>query len=133
MKAGGKLIDGHHKKIRRKGAALVNSPMRGGVRRLTINKDGEGRSGNAGMDKANEGGRETHPVESRSNEVPIEAIKGFSKVKLKEESLMLPTLQVEGMDDLLGNNYVGRDMPILNKSSLGMADVLGKMGLKSIR
>ena len=104
-----------------------------GVRRLTINKDGEGRSGNAGMDKANEGGRETHPVESRSNEVPIEAIKGFSKVKLKEESLMLPTLQVEGMDDLLGNNYVGRDLPILNKSSLGMVDVVGKMGLKSIR
>ena len=85
------------------------------------------------MDKVNEGGQETHPVESHSNEVPIEAIKGFSKVKLKEESLMLPTLQVEGMDDLLGNNYVGRDMPILNKSSLGMADVLGKMGLKSIR
>ena len=133
MKADGKLIDGHHKKLRPKGAALANSPMRGGVRRLTINKDGEGRSGNGGMDKANEGGRETHPVESRSNEVPIEAIKGFSKVKLKEESLMLPTLQVEGMDDLLGNNYVGRDMPILNKSSLGMADVLGKMGLKSIR
>jgi len=70
---------------------LANTPMRG-VRRLTINKDGEGRSGNVGMDKVNEGGQETHPVESHSNEVPIEAIKGFSKVKLKEESLMLPTL-----------------------------------------
>ena len=106
MKADGKLIDGHHKKLRRKGAALVNSPMRGGVRRLTINKDGEGRSGNAGMDKANEGGRETHPVESRSNEVPIEAIKGFSKVKLKEESLMVSSLERERVDNFLSDNDI---------------------------
>ena len=133
IQTNGEFINGDHKEIGREGATLADATLGRERSRLTVNQNREGRSGNAGMDKVNEGGRETHPVESRSNEVPIEAIKGFSKVKLKEESLMLPTLQVEGMDDLLGNNYVGRDMPILNKSSLGMADVLGKMGLKSIR
>ena len=36
------------------------------------------------------------------------------------------------MDDFLGNDNVGRNMPILDESSLGMINVVGKVRLQSI-
>ena len=42
-----------------------------------------------------------------------------------------PSLKGEGVDNLLGNNYVGEDMPILNKGSLGLVNIIGEMRLQS--
>jgi hypothetical protein len=60
----------------------------------------------------------TKAAEGSMNELPIQAIKGFSMVKLEEKSLLVPSLKAEGVDDLLGDNDVGRNVPILDKSSL---------------
>ena len=42
-----------------------------------------------------------------------------------------PSLKGEGVDNLLGNNYVGEDMPILNKGGLGLVNIIGEMRLQS--
>ena len=84
------------------------------------------------MNQANETGLKTQTPKHSINEIPLQAIEGFSKVQLKEESLLGPSLKGEGVDNLLGNNYVGEDMPILNKGSLGLVNIIGEMRLQSI-
>jgi hypothetical protein len=98
--------------------------------RLTIDKDGEGRGGNAGINK--EVGRKAHSAKGSCNEIPIKTVEGFSKIKLKKENLVHLTLQMEGVDNFLSDDNIGRNMPVLNKSSLGVIDVVGKIGFKSI-
>ena len=58
--------------------------------------------------------------------------KALARSSLKEESLLGPSLKGEGVDNLLGNNYVGEDMPILNKGGLGLVNIIGEMRLQSI-
>ena len=41
-----------------------------------------------------------------SNEIPLKSIKSFGKVELKNESLLLPILKGEGVDDFLRNHNV---------------------------
>ena len=54
LQADRKLIDGNHKKVRRQGASLTYTTLRGeGFSGLTIDEYGEGGSRDAGMDKAN--------------------------------------------------------------------------------
>ena len=81
------------------------------------------------MNKINEVGLKSKAIEGSSNEFPIQAIKGFSKVKREKESLLVPSLEVKGVDDLLGNNNVRRNMPVLHKSSLGVVNEVGEVGL----
>ena len=85
------------------------------------------------MNKANEVVMKSQTSKSINNEVPVETIEGFSKVKLEEESLLGPTLEMERMNNFLGDNNIGRNMPIRDKSSLGVVNVVGKMRLKPIR
>jgi hypothetical protein len=125
LKANGELINGHNKKVGREGVALADSPL-GGERsgQLTINKDGEGRSRNAGMDEPNEISKEPHYVECSSNEIPVEAVEGLSKVEFKKETIVVPTPKVEGVDDFLSDDNIGRNMPVLE---------VGEMRFMSIR
>jgi hypothetical protein len=119
LKANGELINGHNEKVGREGAALADSPL-GGERsgQLTINKDGEGQSRNACMDEPNEISKEPHSVERSGNEIPVEAVEGLSKVEFKKETIVVPTLKVEGVDDFLSDDNIGRNMHILNESHL---------------
>jgi hypothetical protein len=39
---------------------------------------------------------------------------------------------MEGVDNLLSDDNIGRNMPVLNQNSLGVVDVVGKIGFKSI-
>ena len=67
--------------------------------------------------------------ESRGNEIPVQPIKGFSKIKFKEESLLVPSLEGKGVNNFLGDNNVGRNVHVLNKSSLGLVNVGRVVGL----
>jgi hypothetical protein len=84
------------------------------------------------VNKIDEVGLKTKAVEGNSNELPIQVIKGFNKVKLEEESLLVPSLKAEGVDDLLGDNDVGRNVPILDKSILGVINEVGEMRFEPI-
>jgi len=133
-KANGELINGHNKKVEREGAALEDSPL-GGERsgRLTINKDEECQSRNAGVDEPTEISREPHSIERSSNEIPVEAVEGLSKVEFKKETVVFPTPKVEGVDDFLSDDNIGRNMPILNENRLGVVNEVGETRFKSIR
>ena len=84
------------------------------------------------MNQANETGLETQTPKHSINESHSKRSKALAKSSLKEESLLGPSLKGEGVDNLLGNNYVGEDMPILNKGGLGLVNIIGEMRLQSI-
>jgi len=113
----------------------VDSPL-GGERSgwLTINKDGEGRSRNAGVDEPTEISREPHSVERSSNEILVEAVEGLSKVEFEKKTIVVPTPKV-GVDDFLSDtdDNIGRNMPILNENRLGVVNEVGETRFKSIR
>jgi len=44
------------------------------------------------MYEADKAGMEAKVSKRRSNEVPFQSVKGFSQIKLKEESLIVPSL-----------------------------------------
>jgi hypothetical protein len=46
---------------------------------------------------------------------------------------VVPTPKVEGVDDFLSDDNIGRNMPILNESRLGVVNEVGEMRFKSIR
>jgi hypothetical protein len=85
------------------------------------------------MDEPNEISKEPHSIERSSNEIPVEAVEGLSKVEFKKETIVVPTPKVEGVDDFLSDDNIGRNMPILNESRLGVVNEVGEMWFKSIR
>ena len=113
------FVNGDDKKIGRKGTALADTFLRRERRRrLTIHQDRESGGRDARSNEANEVGVEPKASESRGNEIPVQPIKGFSKIKFEEESLLVPSLKSERVDDFLGNDNVGRNVPILDESSM---------------
>lgn len=61
---------------------------RGG--RFTIYKDSEGGCGDAGLDKRDEVVLEALSPEGCNNEVPLNSVKGFGKIKLEKEGFVFP-------------------------------------------
>jgi hypothetical protein len=59
----------------------------------------------------------------------VRLIKGFSEIKFEEESLLVPSLEGNGVNNFLGDNNVGRNVHVLNKSSLGLVNVGREVGL----
>ena len=46
--------------------------------------------------------------------------------------MLVPSLKAKIMNNLLGNNNVGGDVPILNKGNLGIINVIREQRLQSI-
>jgi hypothetical protein len=46
--------------------------------------------------------------------------------------LLLPSPEGEGMNDLLSNDNIGRDVSVLNESSLRVINIVGEVRLKSV-
>jgi len=124
------FVNGDDKKIGRKGTALADTSLRRERRRrLTIHQDRESGGRDARSNEANEVGVEPKASESRGNEFPVQPIKGFSKIKFEEESLLVPSLEGKGVNNFLGDNNVGRNVHVLNKSSLGLVNVGRVVGI----
>ena len=85
------------------------------------------------MNQTNEGSGEAHPVEHSGNEVSVDAVKSLGKIKFKTKALVVPTSKIKRMNDFLSDDNIGGNMPILDKSRLGMVDEPRKMRFKSIR
>ena len=112
---------------------MTYTTLRGeGFSGLTIDEYGEGGSRDAGMNKVNEVTLKPESSKGCSNEVPFKAVKSLSKVKFKQESLLLPILKSEGVDYFLSDDDVGRYVPVLNKSSMRVINIVRQVRLKSI-
>ena len=113
---------------------MADPPLRSeGGGRLTINKDRESRGGNVGMNQTNGGGRESNPVERNGNEFSVDAVKSLGKIKFEKKALVVPTFRIKRMNEFLSDDNIRGNMPILNKSRLGVVNEPGKMWFKSIR
>ena len=84
------------------------------------------------MDKIDKMVVETQADEGVSDKTPFQSVEGFCQVNLEEESLLLPILKVEAMDNFLGNNHISRNMSIVNKSGLGLVDKIREMRFEPI-
>lgn len=70
--------------------------------------------------------------EGRHDKIPLDTIKGFSKVNFKHESRSIPRPEGEGMCDLLGNDNVIRNSFAFNESLLRVVNVISEVGFKTI-
>ena len=71
--------------------------------------------------------------ESLTDEVLFKSIKSFCKINFKDKSMTLPRFKIEGMDNLLGDNNISRNITASNKSRLTLMDAVGKVRFNSIR
>lgn len=103
-----------------RGVALSDSTSRvEGGRSFTIDNDGEVSGGDALMDESNEMIVKTQSSQSIYNEIPLNTVKGFGKVKFQQKGFLVPRGEIEGVDNLLGNDDVTSNMSALHKSCLG--------------
>ena len=103
-----------------------------GISRFTINKNRNGGCGYACIDQGNEMACEPLPSKSLSNEIPLNSVKSFSKIKFQQKSLLFPRFKVKGVDDFLSYDNVRSNVSSLNKSSLTRVDDTWKVMFDSV-
>jgi hypothetical protein len=64
--------------------------------------------------------------------MPFNAIEGFGKIEFKQESFMVPSLEVERVDHLLGNNDIRSNVASLNESSLSWMNDVGEVMFEAV-